>query len=417
MVFEQASRYFLPPALKNNLLHPEYEERLTMINGIYIVFLFSIGITAIFYFNGYHYPYYLFQGLLNLAVLPLYKQNLQVWGHFATSLVMYPIWYYFIAHTGGLYSININILYPFLIGAISAVKINIAPVHIIISILILYLLYRFTPEFPPLGSRLYAFINHCLIMLMTAGTMIAILKQRDKLVAENKNTQNTKITDLNDEVSRRTKELANMRQTLAADFHDETGNMLSAIIRQAALLKLTIHSDPAVMNIVDHIIANSNQLYASSRHFIWNLNNDSDNPQILFNYLTSFGQVFYNQFDVSFSAENEMPPDSALHLEAFAAINLIFIFKEAMNNVIKHSGAKEVVLKMILQGDYLHFSLTDNGNWKEKEITNGNHGLSNMEKRSTQNNFRFSIQHLPGIGTRVDVAAPAIKQAMKPQPV
>lgn len=257
-------------------------------------------------------------------------------------------------------------------------------------------------------TKLYALLIHLLSTLLTGGLFWFLQKKKVAMMIQNKDLQNNKIDTLHNEVALRTKELNNMRQTLAANFHDETGNMLSAITRQAALLKLKLAADPDVMNIVDHIISNSNQLYASSRHFIWNLNNDSDDPQILFNYLTSFGQVFYNQLDVSFSADNEVKDSSSFRLGSFAAINLIFIFKEAMNNVVKHSEAREVVLKMRQKQTYLFFSLTDNGTWKEADRTKGHHGLSNIEKRCQANSFSFYINHIKGIGTRVEVTVPLI---------
>jgi signal transduction histidine kinase len=213
---------------------------------------------------------------------------------------------------------------------------------------------------------------------------------------------------LSDEVARRTRELNSIRQTLAADFHDETGNMLSAITRQAALLKYRPEINADSLKIIENIIANSNQLYASSRHFIWNLNNDSDKARVLFDYLTSFGQVFYNQFDISFSAENRTVMADSLRLEPFAAINLIFIFKEAMNNVVKHADAKVVTLSMTYSDGLLHFLLTDDGKWKEPDHQTTHHGLGNIEKRCLSNQFLLAISHEEGGGTLIKVSAPVI---------
>lgn len=185
--------------------------------------------------------------------------------------------------------------------------------------------------------------------------------------------------------------------------------MLSAITRQAALLKMKIENSNDTSDIVDNIITNSNQLYASSRHFIWNLNNDSDDPEVLFQYLTSFGQGFYNQFDMSFSAENNVTaPDFSVRLEPFAAINLIFIFKELMNNVVKHAGAKEVILEMFYKNSFLFFKLTDDGKWKEPDLKVDHDGLSNLKKRCSSNNFEFTVNHDKNSRTCVEIAVPVI---------
>ena len=407
MLFEKASKYFLPPELKNNPLHPEYEEKFSIINGTFWTAIFMTAITIALYLNGYHYPYYFYNALLNLAVLPLYKRHLQQQAYLLTNIISYPMYFYFCARTGGIYSANVCIMYAYLLGGLTGQP-KLGPFYILFNFIFLYALYLYTPSNSAvLGGKGYALFSHCMITFMVAAIFIILVKQKDKLLIQNKSSQNNKIMVLNDEVSRRTKELNNMRKTLAADFHDETGNMLSAITRQASLLKLQPDINACTLCIVEHIIANSNQLYASSRHFIWNLNNDSDDPQVLFNYLISFGQLFYNQFDISFSAENNVE-GAALRLEPFAAINLIFIFKEAMNNVVKHAEAKGVIIKMLYNDKHLQFSLTDDGTWKEPETKSSHHGLSNMEKRCLQNNFRFAVIHIDGVGTRVEIAAPVI---------
>lgn len=58
---------------------------------------------------------------------------------------------------------------------------------------------------------------------------------------------------------------------------------------------------------------------------------------MLFQYLTAYGQQYYNQFDISFSAQVVGEARGAKQLRSFAALNLIYIFKEAMTNVIKRA--------------------------------------------------------------------------------
>ncbi|WCT13303.1 histidine kinase [Mucilaginibacter jinjuensis] len=184
-------------------------------------------------------------------------------------------------------------------------------------------------------------------------------------------------------------QLNNMRETIATDFHDQTGNMLSAITRQASLLKARFADQPETQQIIDSIINNSDSLYESSQDFLWHLNHDSDNPNELFNYLTGYGQLYYNQFDIAFSSTGE--ECRSLKFEPFAALNLIFIFKEAMTNVVKHSGADEVEFKMHCEDQVVSFALMDNGNWKESDKTREHYGLCNMERRCLKNTFGFSL--------------------------
>lgn len=410
MLFKKASISFLPKELKNNPLHPDYEERVATIHTLIVMVLLEMAITGMYYAFGYHYPYYFFQGILSLMILPFYRRSWDQQATFIVAIVSYPMWYHFISVTGGIFSVNINILYMHLMAVTVGTDIKKAPVFLCLSLVVLFFLYLSTPQIPGLNTRLFALVSHAGSLVMAVLTISAFIKQKHKLVINNKYLQNSKITSLNDEVARRTKEVNNMRQTLAADFHDETGNMLSAISRQAAMLKLEPDISPAARQMVDHIMANSNQLYASSRHFIWNLHNDSDDPGVVFSYLTGLGQSLYDQFNIGFSSENNAT-DQGLRLEPFAAINLIFIFKEAMTNVLKHAQASEVLLSLNERGAYLVFKLVDDGLWKEQSSKESHHGLNNIKKRCEQNGFLLSISHANGIGTSIEIAVPVVNYA------
>ncbi|MBE7170768.1 MAG: hypothetical protein INR73_09260 [Williamsia sp.] len=197
----------------------------------------------------------------------------------------------------------------------------------------------------------------------------------------------------------------NFREMLAADFHDETGNLLLTIIHQASLLKM--RGDKDALPMIESILESSNQLFAISRDLLWNLNDNSDDPHILFEYMAAFGQSFYNQFDISFSAEKEAGSLQQVgKLAPLAALNLVFIFKEAMNNVIKHAGAREVVLKMKPAPYQVIFELTDDGTWKEPDPHQSHYGLKNIERRCTRNGFSHKVRHNNGRGTLVEVSVP-----------
>lgn len=201
----------------------------------------------------------------------------------------------------------------------------------------------------------------------------------------------------------RSEQLHSMRETMATDFHDQTGNLLSAISRQASLLKLRLDDESELQPIVKSILDNSNQLYAGSKDFLWHLNHESDDPNELFDYLTSYGQHYYNQFDIAFSATAERC--GRLRLDPSAALNLIFIFKEAMTNVVKHSGASEVMLTMRCAADSVTYTLADNGCWREADQVGDHYGLDNMQRRCTKNSFEFTLDKQAS-GTRVGITAP-----------
>jgi signal transduction histidine kinase len=88
-----------------------------------------------------------------------------------------------------------------------------------------------------------------------------------------------------------------------------------------------------------------------------------------------------------------------------AALNIIFIFKEAMTNIVKHAGANEVTLKMWLMPGKVVYWLADNGLWKEADQTVDHYGLQNMKQRCLKNDFSFSLHRQPS-GTAIEIAVP-----------
>ncbi len=249
------------------------------------------------------------------------------------------------------------------------------------------------------------------LLLLIMGILLYNFRRHERSRQRIRALQDHKISLLDEAVKRRTEQLGSIRQTIATDFHDQTGNMLAAITRQAATLELRLLQQPEILPMVRSIISNANELYASSKDFLWNLNHDSDDPFILFQYLSGYGQRFYNQFDISFSTTMGGMPQPHMQLHPFAGLNLIYIFKEAMSNVIRHSGADEVCMELDWGSFQVVYSLQDNGTWKVADSSTEHYGLGNMERRCRQSGFGYKLTH-GASGTRIEVSLPVSKDAI-----
>ncbi|RYE27303.1 MAG: hypothetical protein EOP45_01690 [Sphingobacteriaceae bacterium] len=400
--------WFLPGKLKNNPLHPDYDQIYTLVSACF----FAAIVLPLFYLAllgfGYHVEALAYNGLLCLGVLFFIRKGFVKIPVSMMGIATYIIYYPYIASSGGIYSPMVGFLYVYLIGAYWG-KPKTGAYATGLNVLILYFLYQRTSAVTALsvmtGGKLSVFIIHTSGMCLLGVLLWMVQKKQDQARAEIKQLQNHRIEFLDIEITRRTEQIDQMRQSLATDFHDETGNLLSAITRQAGLLKLQLRPGDQALPMADSIIRNSNALYASGRNFLWNLNHDSNDPQVLFEYLASFGQSLYNQFDISFSAQTT--ENSSLKIDPFASLSLIFIFKEAMHNVIKHSGASDVVFKMASFKDNIEFTLSDNGSWKQPNDQDGHYGLQNMRMRCSKHRLRFDLHPGPS-GTRIAVAVPVL---------
>lgn len=400
----------MPAEMRADPAHSKYHEFRVIVSSILIalplIILFPIFIHLM------HRPIigYLINNILIITIL----FSIKYFGHYRipmtiTALATYYIIYDWIRDSGLIYSTNISIMHMYLLAAIWADK-KYGWYMLFSNLAIFGYIYYQTihadipiPVDHLLGRPLYALGMHGLITIFFGGFLGWQQYDQERDRAKIRSLQDQRISMLDEVVKQRTEQLNSMRELIATDFHDETGNMLSAITRQAAILKQQLHTDDKVQPIVESIIRNSNALYSSSKDFLWHLHHNSDEPMELFHYLTAYGQRYYNQFDIAFSSYSEECGNQ--QLAPMAAINILSIFKEAMTNVIKHSGATEVELHMSCSNEGISYTLGDNGRWKTADLATDHYGLANMERRCEKNNFEFMIRKNNN-GTIIEVAIP-----------
>lgn len=397
--------------MRSEPTHPRYHEFRVIVSSA----LIALPVLLLFpvFVHWLHKPVTGF--LINDGLIIVLLLSIRFFGHYripmtTTAVVTYFIIFDWIRVSGLIYSPNISILHMYLLAAIWADK-KFGWYAIFSNLAIFAYIYYRTIEagLPPpvgalLGGPLYAFGMNCLITLFFGCFLAWQQYDQDRDRAKIRALQDQKITVLDRAVRERTEQLNTMRENIATDFHDETGNMLSAVTRQAALLKSKLKAEHEVQPIVDSILTNSKGLYASSKDFLWHLNHNSDDPAELFDYLTAYGQRFYNQFDIAFSSEAD--DCHLLQLAPSAALNIIFIFKEAMTNAFKHAGGNEVQLSMRCSGQHITYALQDNGSWKTPDKTSEHYGLVNMQRRCARNNFELELDQLPE-GTRIRITVKA----------
>jgi signal transduction histidine kinase len=98
---------------------------------------------------------------------------------------------------------------------------------------------------------------------------------------------------------------------------------------------------------------------------------------------------------------------------------VFLIFKESVNNVVKHSECSEVVFGLAVNEEKLTFSISDNGSGIDPQIINadtgylaarlrGGNGLSNMRRRAREMGGQFEVLSSKGQGTTISVKFPFV---------
>ena len=111
--------------------------------------------------------------------------------------------------------------------------------------------------------------------------------------------------------------------------------------------------------------------------------------------------------------ETQLLVETSLQVPASVEAGLYRIAQEALNNVLKHSAATQVTVRLSAGNEGLQLQVTDNGKGFNPEAVEaqGGIGLASMQERVE--NLRGSLQIVsrPGQGTRIRVVVPLARSA------
>ena len=192
-----------------------------------------------------------------------------------------------------------------------------------------------------------------------------------------------------------------LKSKLAADLHDNIGSGLTEISILSEVASRKNHNDPknagSELNKISDL---SRQLVDNMSDIVWVVNPNRDSLHDLIIRLKDSYSELLNSMGISFKAKHlEKLRDIKLPMDVKQ--NLYLIFKEAINNSIKHSYCKHIILDANLRNDVLEISLTDDGNGFDDNKTNSGNGLKNMLNRAVQIGGRIKMRSSVNNGTSI----------------
>jgi signal transduction histidine kinase len=200
------------------------------------------------------------------------------------------------------------------------------------------------------------------------------------------------------------KEAENIRLRISRDIHDEVGATLSgvALFSQIAKQKMQEHKDKDAGEYLQYIADNSKEMVEKMSDIIWTINPKNDSFERIIFKLQSYamnlceGKGIQLYFDIDEVLRSYSPSMQARK-------NIYLLVKEAINNAVKYSDAKNIFFSMKTAMDTVNVQVKDDG---KGFVTNGapaGDGISNMEARAKELNAVFKIDSQPGTGTLVQL--------------
>lgn len=200
---------------------------------------------------------------------------------------------------------------------------------------------------------------------------------------------------------KRTEEKERLR--MAKDIHDDLGSGLSKINFLSELISRDKSQSKEVSENASSIAETAQRLVVNMRDLIWALDPENVTLQGLVARIREYAADYLE--DVSIELNVHMDKDIPITpIKRESHREILMVVKESLNNVVKHSKADQVDLKISLNNQVLTVSIKDNGKGISEVAQQGN-GLKNMRNRVESIGGSFNI-HTNSNGTLIDVQVP-----------
>jgi signal transduction histidine kinase len=196
------------------------------------------------------------------------------------------------------------------------------------------------------------------------------------------------------------------RARIARDLHDQLG----ANLTQVALLGELAETDKDMPAEVE---AHAKQISFTAREttraldeIVWTVNPSNDTLDGLINYVCKYAQEYLALAGLRYRLEvpAQLPP---IPIPPELRHNIFLAAKEAVNNVVKHSGASSAWLRLRLEPNRFTLEVEDNGRGLPAGADQkGRNGLRNMRKRLEELGGVFALGPGHEGGTLVSLTAP-----------
>ncbi|MFO1478190.1 MAG: PA14 domain-containing protein [Verrucomicrobiota bacterium] len=195
------------------------------------------------------------------------------------------------------------------------------------------------------------------------------------------------------------------RSRIAQDLHDELGSGITEI---SMLVARARSAGAAVRNpsFLDEAGRKARDMVTSLDEIVWAMNPRHDSLASLVSYFCLYADRFLGLANIAWRLEG--PVGSPDHVVSSRHRHQLFLaFKESLNNVVRHSGATEVRLRIKVRQDRIELSVADNGRGlPEGARTEDMDGVSNMQARLEKLGGRFELTSEAGRGTVVRFHVP-----------
>jgi signal transduction histidine kinase/streptogramin lyase len=201
------------------------------------------------------------------------------------------------------------------------------------------------------------------------------------------------------------------RTRIARDIHDDIGGSL-AHIKLLSEIAIQDRANPDATEAQMRKITHTTQgVLKSLDEIVWAINPRNDTLPDLISYLGQHAVEFLRAAGIACLVDL---PDNPQDIPVASAVrhHVLLVVKEALTNIVRHSGARTVRLQIATDGGQLRLTIADDGSGFAHAPDNAlADGIRNMRQRISSIGGTFQLESKPGSGTTIAVALPISKPA------
>ncbi len=201
-------------------------------------------------------------------------------------------------------------------------------------------------------------------------------------------------------------EMERMRTRIATDLHDDIGanltkiSILTEVVQQQFARSTKEENGFGAGGLLENIAETSRESVASMSDIVWAINPKKDSLLDLTRRMRRHAEETLQQRDILLKFDAPAA-NLDLRLDADTRRNIYLIFKESLNNIVRHAQATAVEINFRTEQNKLFLQITDNGSGFDATQDSDGNGLLNMKKRAAVFGERLQIISACGEGTTI----------------
>jgi len=184
------------------------------------------------------------------------------------------------------------------------------------------------------------------------------------------------------------------RNRISADMHDELGSGVTAIRLMSEIVKTKMKDN--TLPEIEKISNSANDLLMKMNTIIWTMTSSNDKADNMVAYIRAYALEYFEntKIECHFVSNGDIP---STEISGEKRRNIFLCVKEALNNVVKHSKATDVWIRVSTAPGLLEIKIIDNGaGINPAKLRAFGNGLSNMKKRMESMGGDFTVENKAG---------------------